>query len=104
MIYYGHFYQLEPVEAVARVRVLMGRIHALRQNLAKLPEDPKRDRLLELLNATQVSVLVPPAVGAERVHQRITEFQQEDWKVPVTVMTPEDLEKVYREERKRMEP
>ena len=103
-MYYGHFYKLEGVEIVKRVRILIGRLHDMLVSLLRAPEEPRRDLLLSLLRSTRVEVLVPSSISIERFQAKLAEFQPEDWKVPVKFMTPDDLEREYREELEDMEP
>lgn len=104
VVFYGHFYRLEPADVVGRVRVLIQRLNSMRESIMQHPEIPNRDRLLELLNATRVIALAPPESTPERIVRRIADFQPEEWHVPVTVWTPDTLAQELQDERRKMEP
>jgi len=104
VLYYGHFYQLEPREIVARVRILVGRLRDISEKVSRAPQDPKRDLFLSLLQGTTVAVLIPRGQSGERILDRVADFQPLTGGVPVTAWTPEDVEEELRREYEAMEP
>lgn len=105
VVYYGHFHRLEDgADIVGRIRTLLGRLADTWRRLAAAPEDPRRDNLLSLLRITSVCVLIPGALDAARVAQKVEAFQPQEHPMPVRVLTPEMLDAELRAEYERMQP
>lgn len=100
--FFGFFPNLEPVEIVARVRLLLNNIDVANRRVQNNKDSAQRHAALRILEQLYVEVLVPEDAPVEEIRSKIEPYRAETSAIKVSVYKPSEIERVVRREYESM--
>lgn len=102
IIFFGYFPNLDPVDIVARVRTLFTNIELSYKRVKENPDNQLAEAAIRLLDLISIELLIPENISAERLRNKIDEYQPTIRKITITLYSAGELEAKVAEEYEKM--
>lgn len=90
--FFGHFYDLEEENIILNIRGLLSNIDVAYSRVEEQENPSLRAQGFETLERLSIEVLVPEEANQNRIEEKCKEFQNEFRPIPVSIITPSQLQ------------
>ena len=90
--FFGFFFDVEPVEIVARVRMLLNNVALAYHRADEQPDAALQDQLRHILDQIRIELLIPNEAHADEIKSKIDEFYPDELHVSIEIYTESEVE------------